>query len=332
MFKKILSTLLISLTLGLALTPAIAMAQDNPEEDGFFEDTTIEVLKSFQRESGFSTLTGDTSPVAGEGDRGIDNITGVLNTIIRLLQFVAGVVAVGFLVATIVQMIASPPEQSEENYTNLKKHLLYIVIAVVIILSAEFVFTEVFNLRDGGFLASEEAAREAGRQGSQLVRGLYNFIQAIVGVLAVAALVIAGFRMVSNAGNEETQSEAKRQITYAVLGLILIGISEVVVKDILFRNEGTSIGVDRAKELIVQLTNFASGFIATFAVVSLFYAGYLYIFSGVGQDNTEKVKKVVIGAVIGILVAAGAFAIVNTVVKLDSSDVGETLTEDLEAI
>jgi hypothetical protein len=330
MLKRFFASIVLVISLGLVATP-LAYAQDeSPEADGFFNDSTIEILKSFQDESGFNTFTGNNSPVEGEGNNGIDNITGALNTIIRLVQYVAGGLAVLFLVLTLIQMIASPADKSEEEYNTLKKYLLYIVIGVVIIMSAEVIFRQVLNTAGSGFLSDGNAAQDAAAAGNDLIRGIYNFIQAIVGTIAVVMLVIAGFNLVSNASNEERLDQAKKQIIYACLGLVLIGISELVVKDIIFRDAGTTIGVESGKQLLVQLTNFISGFIATASVLSFFYAGYLYIFSGVGEDNTEKVKKVIIGAVIGIIIAGGAFGIVNTFVELDASRAPEVLTEQLD--
>lgn len=330
MIKKILIGIVLTLTLGLSMAP-LALAQDeNPEADGFFNDSTIDILKTFQDESGFNDFTGGKSPVEGEGVNGLDNVTGVLNTIVRLVQYVAGGLAVLFLVITFVQMIASPGDKSEEEYNTLKKYVLYIVIGVVIIMSAEVVFRVVLNTSGTGFLDNANSARDAASAGNSLVKGIYNFIQAIVGTVAVVMLVVSGFNLVANASNEERLSEAKKQIIYAVLGLILIGISELLVKDIIFKDAGTDIDVVRGKELIVQMTNFISGFIAMASVLSFFYAGYLYVFSGVGEDNTEKVKKVIIGAVIGIIIAGGAFAIVNTVIELDATRAPEVLTEQLQ--
>ena len=326
MLKRFFASIVLILSLGLAVAPVTYAQNDDPEADGFFNDSTIEILKSFQDESGFNDFTGNRSPVDGEGSNGIDNVTGTINTIIRLVQYVAGGLAVFFLVITLVQMIASPADKSEEEYGNLKKYMLYIVLGVVVIMSSEVIFRQVLDTSGAGFLSSNDAAKDAAAAGSNLIKGIYNFIQAVIGTVAIVVLVLAGFNMVSNATNEE----AKKQIMYSVLGLILVGISELVVKDIIFKDAGTSIGVQSGKELIVQLTNFISGFIATASVLSFFYAGYLYVFSGVGEDNTEKVKKVIIGAVIGILIAGGAFAIVNTVIKLDASRAPEVLTEQLE--
>jgi hypothetical protein len=58
-----------------------------------------------------------------------------------------------------------------------------------------------------------------------IVRG---FI-AILGIWAVMFIIIGGFRMITAAGNEETYGQAKKTVTWAVLGLIVAMLSFSIV-------------------------------------------------------------------------------------------------------
>ena len=51
----------------------------------------------------------------------------------------------------------------------------------------------------------------------------------IVATIAVIVLVYAGVRYIISLGNEDEAERAKRMILYAVIGLIVIGLSAVVV-------------------------------------------------------------------------------------------------------
>jgi len=315
-FKKIVVALVLSFVV-ITISPSVGLAAPDPEANGFYNDETKDVLKSFQDKSGFNSFTGSSSPVQGEGSGGIKTLTGLLGTIMALLKYVVGGLAVFMLVITIIKLIVASPDDSEEKYNELKKHLGYIIMAIVIIISADTIFRVAFDVSGSGFLADENAAKTAALAGAAEIRGIYTIIQSIIGVIAVMMLVLAGFKMSANAGNEEAMDKAKKQIMYAAAGLILIAVSELVVKDIIFKEAGTTLGLAEARQLMVKFTNFASGFISFVSVMAFFYAGYLYIFSGVGEDNADKVKSIIIGAVVGILIAAGAFALVNTIVKLD---------------
>jgi len=331
MKKSILKSVVLSfivLTSLLIVVPSVGLAQDDdPVANGFYNDDTVEVLDKFQEASGFNSFVGGSSPVKGEGSDGVDTLTSLMATIMGVLKYVFGGLAVFMLVITIIQLIVASADDSEEKLATLKKHLGYIIMAVVVIISADTMFRVVFDVSGSGFLSSDSAAKSAALAGAAEIRGIYTIIQSIIGVIAVLMLVIAGFKMIANAGNEEATSTAKTQIIYAAAGLILVAISELVVKDILFKNSGTSLGVVEAKQLLVKFTNFSAGFISFIAVLAFFYAGYLYIFSGVGEDNADKVKSIITGAIIGILISAGAFAIVNTVVQLDAPE--SALTESL---
>jgi hypothetical protein len=131
--------------------------------------------------------------------------------------------------------------------------------------------------------------------------------------------VTAGTRHVAGTYADDQTAKAKKQIQWALVGLFVIGVSEFVVKDVLFQDQGTRLGVDEAKELMANLTNFMAGTIGTIAFVSLLYAGYLYVTGAQNEDNVAKAKKIIMWSLGGIVIALAAFAITNTIVTLDSS-------------
>lgn len=65
---------------------------------------------------------------------------------------------------------------------------------------------------------------------SQLLVGIINILLALVGILAVLFLIIGGFRYVTAAGNEEQAEAAKKTITNAILGLVIVILSFVVIR------------------------------------------------------------------------------------------------------
>ena len=150
-------------------------------------------------------------------------------------------------------------------------------------------------------------------------------MEIFVAALAVIMLVYAGLRLVTSGGNEEVSGKMKKVITWAIAGMVLIGVSELVVKDIVFPEQGTQLpDVVRAQQLIVNITNFISGFITTIAIAMYMYGGFLYV-TAVGQEEqTGKAKKVLFAATIGLIIAMAAFALVNTFIKLDPGVIVDT--------
>lgn len=310
---------------------ASGAAEVETDRDGFLNDSTVKVLEKFQKESGFRSFSGQSNKNA-INEPGLDSLTGLIYTIIDIVKYAIGAVAVFIITISIIKLITAGSDKSEEEYGKVKDQLLYAVIAVVIIIGLEFFFTNVFDIGRNNFLESTTAAKQFALAGAGEIRGIYNLISAALASIAVLMLVYAGFRVVTNAGDEEQLTNLKRQIIWASAGLMLVALSEFVVKDIFFVNGGTTFSVDNGKKLFVMLTNFISGFIAFAAFLSFIYGGYLYVTSGTLEDKSEDVKRIFIGGIIGILLAAGAFGIVNTFVQLDSTDSPAIIRNQLDTL
>jgi hypothetical protein len=68
-------------------------------------------------------------------------------------------------------------------------------------------------------------------------------------------------------------------------------------------------------QLIVFLTNFFLSFATTVAILALIYGGYLWIIDGGEGSMAEKARKVLAGAVIGLLIIITAYTLINTVTR-----------------
>ncbi|MDP3685910.1 MAG: pilin [bacterium] len=63
----------------------------------------------------------------------------------------------------------------------------------------------------------------------------------LVGVVALGFVVYGGFRYITSRGDEREVEEAKNTITYAVVGIIVIGLAYAII-DFVFRAFGGSGG------------------------------------------------------------------------------------------
>lgn len=70
-----------------------------------------------------------------------------------------------------------------------------------------------------------------------------------------------------------------------------------------------------ARTYILNVTNFALGFLGLIAVVVIIYGGFMYVTAAGVQEKAEKGKKSLTYAIIGIIMILGSFAIVNTVLQ-----------------
>ena len=59
---------------------------------------------------------------------------------------------------------------------------------------------------------------------------ILNILSAIVGLLALIFIILAGMRYVMSAGNSEGTNTAKNTILYAVIGLLIVALAQIIVK------------------------------------------------------------------------------------------------------
>ncbi len=75
---------------------------------------------------------------------------------------------------------------------------------------------------------------DVGAGGLQLVvLAIVNFILRSVGAVAVLIVIYAGIRIIISRGNEEGVTEAKKILTYTVVGLILVLCADAIVTYVL---------------------------------------------------------------------------------------------------
>ena len=68
-----------------------------------------------------------------------------------------------------------------------------------------------------------------------LVRTIINIFSVVVGAVCVIMIVIGGFRYVTSGGDSNNVGAAKNTILYAIVGLIIVAVSQVIVQFVLQR-------------------------------------------------------------------------------------------------
>lgn len=245
---------------------------------------------------------------------GVANITSGLFYLLDFGKYVLGSIAVLMVVIMGVRMVATT--DADKELTSTKKFFGSAFVGIMVILIADIAVQKVFFGVSGEIFQTQSSIQQAALSGASEVRGIYTFIEMFLASVAVLMIIISGISMIFS--TEDTKN-AKNHIAGACAGLVLVGISEIFIKDFIFANYGAGIDVATGKSLLVSMTNFASSFIAIISVAAFVYAGYLYVLSYAGGDSTAKAKKIMAGAVIGILLAAGAFAISKTLIQFDST-------------
>lgn len=66
-----------------------------------------------------------------------------------------------------------------------------------------------------------------------IIKNIIQILLGVVAILAVAFIVISGYRFITSAGNEEAVSKAKANLTWAVAGLAVTLLAWVIMTVVL---------------------------------------------------------------------------------------------------
>ncbi len=322
--KKILTFTVVILTL---LFLGTAQASENISiniTSGGGGDSYTDFLEDFANGVKDQSISGGSNGIElstfqdGVSSDGVSGILGAISTFLDFFKLIISPIAVLFIVIMGVRMVVSG-SKNEEILTKSKTYMTYALMGLIVIFMSDSIVAVFFGSEGEIFRGGNEGAIEFGRRSASLFQGIYSLIQVVITAIAVFMLVTAGFRYVAGSFSDDQVGKAKQQITWSIVGLFVVGISEFLAKRVFFLNQGTTLGVDNAKLLFAQVTNFIAGTLGTLSFVFLLYAGYLYISGSANEDNVAKAKKILMGAFIGLLLAGAAFAITNTIVELDAS-------------
>lgn len=306
-------TILMSFVLAFTLVPSVYAATETKGE----VEKPITQLDQILQKSGLQSFVGRFHRLANV-EPGADAITSILFLAIDFLKYLIGAIAVIYIIVSGIRMITSTTKIDEVSEKE-KENLKYIIYGLILIIIADELVTKVFFGEYGECIASASNAAACAQAGGGLIKGIYSFILAIIATLAVFVVVISGFRLITSYGEEETINKEKKRITMAIIGLLVAGFGEFIVKGIVFREAGgAGIDVAAAQKLVLSLTNFIAAFIGAGAFIMLFYGGYIYVVSAGNEEQTGKAKKIIIGAIIGLIIAFAAFGIATTITNFSS--------------
>ncbi len=68
---------------------------------------------------------------------------------------------------------------------------------------------------------------------NNIIHFIINTLSAIVGVVAVIMIIIGGFRYITSGGTDTSVASAKNTILYAIIGLIIVALAQILVRVVL---------------------------------------------------------------------------------------------------
>jgi hypothetical protein len=317
-FIKKLVLCLMLVNLGLTMQMIVANAE-TPVSDPKIP-SPIESLQNIGKDTKLPNYvdTGIHPDASTETKPGVATISSPIYFALDLFRYLISGIAFIYIIVYAFKLTSTA---NDDEAVKVKDGLIMAVLGFILIQIADVAVKKVFFGEQGEAFQDVATTKLYAAEAVNQMRGLIGFFEYFLGAVAVLFIIIKGFTLITSAGNEEEIGKAKKQVLYALAGLIVVGLSEVVVRGFIFPENGaklpdTQVGL----YIIVSVTNFLVGFIAIASFLMLVYGGYSYVVSGGNEEVKDKVKKIIFGAVMALLISMGAFAAVNTFVKFDSPE------------
>ncbi|MFH1284126.1 MAG: pilin [Candidatus Peregrinibacteria bacterium] len=319
---KQIALLFFLVNLGLTIHLEIASAQDSTPYIG-----PLQEIQNIGEETGLpSFIESGQHPDAPPDylQEGVGTATSPIFFALDFFRYVVSGIAILVIVIQAIKLISA---SSEEDAGKAKTALLMGVIGLIVIQLADVIVRKMFFGEQGEAFEDIATTQIYAEESVKQVRGIIGFVEVFVGAAAVLVIIIRGFTLVTSGGDEEAMTKAKNHLIYAVVGLAVVVLSEAVVRGVIFPEAGKELpDADKGRAVIIAITNYLAGFIAIIAFVGLFYGGYRFVVSGGEEESKEKIKKIILGSLIALILALGAFALVNTLLELKPPDPGLTET------
>jgi len=71
---------------------------------------------------------------------------------------------------------------------------------------------------------------------NKLIRDVINIFSIIVGAISVLMIIYGGFRYITSSGDSGKVTNAKKTIMYALIGLAIVGLSQLIVYFVLTKS------------------------------------------------------------------------------------------------
>jgi len=135
---------------------------------------------------------------------------------------IVSIVAIFFIIISGWKMITAQGDDSA--YQKEKNKLIYSIIAIIII-----IMSEVLMLTFVGVGYENGNINPNISQGIVIIASIINFILTIVGVIAVAYLILGGFYYIRNVHGEKTAEQGKAIVVNTIIALVIIFSAKVIV-------------------------------------------------------------------------------------------------------
>jgi hypothetical protein len=245
-----------------------------------------------------------------------------LQRLTELILSLAAVIALVFLLYSALKLTYAG--DNEETMEQGKNGVVYGLGGLVLLLMITPLVRNVFYRGgDGRSFEDPAAIAETARQGTDLLLGALNWVEAIVVIVAVGFIIFAGLRMITALGDSDQISKARGSILYVGLGIVIILFYEIIVQILYTYIIGDDLVVAYEPDAetgvfqLIQAINYFLQFVGVVAFLSFVYGGGLMITAFGSDDQIEKGKKILTGSIIGIVLILTSYVLVELFINAE---------------
>lgn len=133
----------------------------------------------------------------------------------------------------------------------LKQKIAYIIASMILLVAPMVAFagtvsaaTDIqsgvcagtsFDVSTSGNCNPATSKASAERSVNHIIETVINIFSVVVGVVAVIMIIVGGLKYITSGGDSAAVSGAKNTILYALVGLVIVVLAQVIVKFVLGR-------------------------------------------------------------------------------------------------
>lgn len=91
------------------------------------------------------------------------------------------------------------------------------------------VFADTKSVIQGGVNDANGGAQPNAKSLNETITSVINLLSAAVGIIAVIMIIVGGFRYITSSGNPEAAKSARNTILYAIIGLVVVAMAQIIV-------------------------------------------------------------------------------------------------------
>lgn len=238
------------------------------------------------------------------GENGAGAALDIINTLHATGRSLVVIVSVLMLVRAAAKMVGSVSEDKMEEG---RRSVGTTVMGIILV---NLTYAMVAAFWGGGDTGIVAGANDLNQQ----VVGLVRWAQVLVGILAVAMIVVSAFKVIASFGKDDGGDEMKRAIMGAVVGVFLIAFDTVIISALGGDGPGSSATPEPLINIVMNAVRNLMLYLGLLAVIMVIYAGIRMVI-GLGSDEQyEKSKGLIVRVLIGLTIVLFSYFIVNLII------------------